>query len=69
MYKTNAEPRPCACGGKSAYTPSILAKHKETLKHRRWRWRTLCEGMLDLSLSRDAKIAMLRELKTLVEVD
>ena len=66
MYMTNAQPRPCACGGKTAHTPSILAKHKATKKHQSWRWRSLCEAMLDPSVSRDAKIAMLREMKTLV---
>lgn len=67
MYQTNAESRPCACGGKTAHTPFVLATHKETKKHRKWRWQTLCERMLDPSLSRDAKIAILRELKTLVD--
>ncbi len=68
MFQTNAETRPCACGGKSPLTPSILAKHRETKKHRQWRWRSLCEAMLDLTLSRDAKVAMLKELKTLVAI-
>ena len=68
MFQTNAEPRPCACGGKTAHTPSILTKHLGTKKHRQWRWRSLCEAMLDLTLSRDAKISMLKELKTLVAI-
>jgi len=66
MFMTMAQSRPCECGGKSAHTPSIRQKHLETKKHRGWRWRTLCETFLDPTLPRDAKIAMLRELKTLV---
>ena len=66
VYRTNRESRPCACGGKSAMTPSMRLTHLKTLKHREWRWRCLCEAMLDLTLSRDAKITMLKEMKELV---
>ena len=68
MFMTTAQSRPCECGGKSCLIPSIRQKHLETKKHRGWRWRSLCEAMLDPSVSRDAKIAMLRELKPLAAV-
>lgn len=66
VYKPNSEPRPCACGGRCAWTPSIKAKHEATKKHLSWRWRSLCEAMLAEGLTLPDKIRILRESKTLV---
>lgn len=66
MFQTTYESRACACGGRRNEIPSVKIRHDATRKHKTWRWQTLCEAMLDSSLSRDAKIAMLREMRDLV---
>jgi hypothetical protein len=68
MFVPTSQSRRCDCGGKSCLIPSVRTKHLDTKKHKLWRWQTLCEAMLDLTLSRDAKIDILKELKTLVAV-
>ena len=67
MYQTNYESRPCACGGRHNLTPTIKARHEETKKHRTWKWKSLCEAMLDEGLTLPAKIQLLRESKILVQ--
>ena len=67
-YMTNYESRPCVCGGRCNAVPSIKARHEETVKHRSWRWRTLCEAMLAEGLTLDDKVRLLRESQTLLVV-
>lgn len=67
-YQTNYESRACLCGGRHNLVPSIKARHEETVKHRAWRWRTLCEAMLSEGLTLGDKVRLLRESQTLVSV-
>lgn len=64
-YKPLHETRPCPCGGKCAWTPSIKAKHEATLKHRKWRFERLCEALLD-AMTHEEKRTILRESKRLL---
>jgi hypothetical protein len=66
MFQTTYESRPCPCGGRRNEIPSNKLNHLETKRHTQWRWRSLCEAFLDLSLPRETRIAMLKEMKTLV---
>jgi hypothetical protein len=45
----NAEGRPCECGGRVAFTPSLKLKHENTRKHREWLFRKLSWEFLNLT--------------------
>lgn len=65
-YMTNNESRPCACGGRTCHTPSILANHQKTKKHRSWQFNTLSAKMLE-DLTPPAKRSLLLELRPLAQ--
>ena len=57
--------RPCECGGKSAHTPSIRAKHQNTMKHTTWEFQQLCLTLLKAE-TRDERVKCLLRMRDLV---
>lgn len=52
-YLRNDESRPCECGGKVAFTPSLKLTHEGTKKHREWLFCKMCVEFLEMSLQED----------------
>lgn len=48
-YLRNDESRPCECGGKVAFTPSLKLTHEGTKKHREWLFCKMCVEFLEMT--------------------
>lgn len=65
VYMTNKESRPCACGGKVSFTPSLKLTHENTRKHREWLFQKMSAEFLELT-DRTEKVEKLKVMKTIV---
>lgn len=64
-YLRNDESRPCECGGKVAFTPSLKLTHEGTKKHREWLFCKMCVEFLEMTEQRD-KVRHLKAMKAIV---
>jgi len=60
VFTPNDVSTPCACGGRTCRTPSILTKHQTTKKHTTWEFQSLCLEFLAVETRQDKVRCLLR---------